>query len=118
MSLTAAVVLVCGANTSAVRSTRDSVFVGVSAGGEFDVGAVFSECATGDCVISGSATFEVGPSSGSVDVDVVVRYNAVSKNAAAATHTREELQFQIPKLGNMFSTIFPASPHVFSVSAT
>ncbi len=55
-----------------------SVGEGSSAGGAFDVGtspgAFFS---VGDCVLSAGTSIEVGPSSGSVDVEVFVIYNAV-----------------------------------------
>ncbi|KAL9132980.1 MAG: hypothetical protein Q9175_005841 [Cornicularia normoerica] len=53
----------------------------VPAGGAFNVcvsvGAVFSSCVTSGCVLNAGVAVDVGPSSGSVDVEVLVRYNAV-----------------------------------------
>ena len=72
--------------------------VGVSAG------AGSSICATVDCVLGTSSSFEVGPSSGSVDVKVFVRYKAVCSATIAATHSFEVLQPQTPKLGKKFLT--------------
>ena len=62
---------------------------GVSATGEFGVGrvsagAAFSVCANGGCIVANGASLGVGPSSGSVDVDVFVRYNAVCRKKAAS----------------------------------
>ena len=60
---------------------------GISAKGEFVVGisagAVFSVCAIDGCTVGNSVSLEVGPSCGSVDVDVFVRYNAACKALAA-----------------------------------
>ena len=78
---------------------------GIFAGGAFDVGvsagAVFSVCATGDCVLAPGAS-EVGASSGSVDVEVFVRYSAVCKPIAGKTQISGLWQFQIPRLGKKF----------------
>ena len=65
------------------EATRGVVPVeeGVPGGGAIDIrvsaGAVFSGCTNGGCVLDAGACVGVGPSSGSVDVDVLVRYNAV-----------------------------------------
>ena len=94
---------------------------GIFAGGAFDVGAsagaVFSVCATGDCVLATGAS-EVGASSGSADVEVFVRYNAVCKNCAGPTHSPGMWQFQIPRLGKKFWIRSSTSPHVFSIMGT
>ena len=66
--------------------------------------AVFSVCAIEDCMVANGASVEVGPSSGSVDVDVFVRYNAVCKNSAGETQKIDALHFQTPKSGKSSST--------------
>ena len=94
---------------------------GIFAGGAFDVGAsagaVFSVCATGDCVLATGAS-EVGASSGSVDVEVFVRYNAVCKTCAGATQVTGNWQFQIPRLGKKLWIRSSTSPHVFPIMGT
>ena len=57
---------------------RGAVEVSVSAG------IVFSICSPGECVLDGGASVGVGISSGSVDVEVFVRYNAASNHCAGA----------------------------------
>ena len=98
-----AVKLACSPACREVVSGRD----GISARGEFGVGvsagAAFSVCAIDDCMVANGASLEVGPSSGSVDVDVFVRYNAVCKKTAGETHIIVELHFQTPKLGKSSS---------------
>ena len=87
--------------------------------------AVFSVGVTGDGVLAAGASFKVGPSSGSVDVEVVVRYNAVRKASIGSstcngalpslvpkTHLAVYSQFQIPRSGKKFSIMFPAFPQV------
>lgn len=92
----------------------------VCAGDAFDVGvsvdAVFSGGATGGCVLDASAGVEdeVGPSSGSVDVDVFVRYKAVCMAKAGDTQSPGDSQFQTPRPGKKFSIKSPVSPHVSS----
>ena len=80
---------------------------GISAKGEFVVGvsagAVFSVCAIDECTVANGASLEVGPSSGSVDVDVFVRYNAVFKALNGETHVADVLHFQTPKPGKSSS---------------
>ena len=60
-----------------------SVLDGISARGEFGVGVsagvFFSVFAVDGCTVANGISEEVGPSSGSVDVDVFVRYRAVCK---------------------------------------
>lgn len=81
---------------------------GISAGWVLDIGvwadAGLSVCATGDCVLNAVASVDVGPSSGSVDVEVFVRYNAVCNAAYPAAHEATALQFQTPKPGKKFLT--------------
>ena len=94
---------------------------GIFAGGPFDVGvsagAVFSVCATGGCVLATGAS-EVGASSGSVDVEVFVRYNAVCKTCAGATQVTVLWQFQIPRLGKKFWIRLSISPQSFPIMGT
>ena len=75
------------------KSAKGEFVVGVSAG------AVFSVCAIDDSTVANGASVEVGPSSGSVDVDVFVRYNAVFKAPNGETHVADALHFQTPKPG-------------------
>ena len=72
-------------------------------------------CATGACLLAVSASFEVCPSSGSVDVEVFVRYNAVGKYTAGASQRPEALQFQTPRPGKRSWIKCPSSPQVTSV---
>ena len=101
-----------------------SVEEGVSAGGAFDVGvsagAVFSGWATGCCVLDAGAGSGggVGPASGSVDVEVFVRYNAVCNAAIGPTQSPDASQFQTPRPGKKFSIRSPVSPHVWSPIGT
>ena len=55
--------------------------------------------AAGSWALDAGAPVEVGPSSGSVDVDVFVRYNAACNTSAGDTHVPPALQFQTPKPG-------------------
>ena len=80
-----------------VFSTKD----GNVAGGTFDVppsAGVFLS------VLSAGVSVEVGPSSNSVDVEVFVRYNAVSSADAASTAFSVGSQFQTPRSGKSPST--------------
>ena len=74
--------------TAEVASVGDTSREGVLAGGAVEVsvsaGIVFSICSPGDCVLDGGASSGVGISSGSVDVEVFVRYNAASNLTAGA----------------------------------
>ena len=84
---------------------------GSTLGVDISAGAAFSDCASGGCVLDADASIEVGTSSGSVDVEVFVRYNAVFIAIAGATQSPVASQFQMPKPGKRFSMRFPASPH-------
>ena len=53
------------------------------------------------CVLDAGAAMEVGPSSGSVDVDVFVRYNAVRIKEAGEAHSAEASQFHTPRPGKI-----------------
>lgn len=66
------------------------------------VGTASCDFATGGCVIEADVFVEVGKLSGSVDVDVVVRYIAVSITIAGDTQVAAALQFQMPKPGKRF----------------
>ena len=85
----------------------------LSAGGAFNVGVsavnTILPCWAGG-VLGCGAAIEVGPSSGSVDVEVFVRYNAVSSanGPKAGLKAGGDPQFQIPRSGNNSSTV--ASP--------
>ena len=57
----------------------------------------------------------VGPSSGSVEVDVLVRYSAVFCTSAGDTHVAAASHFQTPKSGNNSWVKF--APHASSVTA-
>lgn len=82
----------------------------ISAGWLLDIGvsadAGLSACATDECVLNAVASVDVGPSSGSVDVEVFVRYNAVCNAAYNNVTSRgaTTLQFQTPKPGKKFLT--------------
>ena len=84
---------------------------GSTLGVDISAGAAFCDCASGGCVLDADASIEVGTSSGSVDVEVFVRYNAVFIAIAGATQSPVASQFQMPKPGKRFSMRFPASPH-------
>lgn len=92
----------------------------VPAGGAFNVcvsaGAVFSSCVTKGCVLNAGAAVDVEPSSGSVDVEVLVRYNAVCNATIAPTQTPADSQLQMPRPGKRFS--IRSSPHVLSLMGT
>ena len=62
-----------------------------------DASGVFS-CG---CVFGDGAAVEVGPSPGSVDVDVFVRYNAVCINAAGESTVSVDPQFHTPRPGKI-----------------
>ena len=93
---------------------------GVFTGGALDVsmsaGAVFSVC-TCDCL---GASVRAGPPSDSVDVEVIVIYNAVCNAIAGlcipiSSQSPDALQFQTPRPGKRFWTMSSAaSPHVLS----
>lgn len=74
-------------------------------------GAVFSLCATRDCVIDAGASVEGGPSSSSVDVKVFVRYKAVCKASAGETQLADALQLQTPRPGKKLSIELLVAPH-------
>lgn len=82
------------------------------------LGAVFSGCGTAACALEAGAGVEVGPSSGSVDVEVFVRYRAVCNAPIGPTQSPDGSQFQTPRPGKKFSIRFPVSPHVSSPIAT
>lgn len=65
----------------------------------------------------GGGITEVGPLSGSVDVEVFVRYNAVCNAAMGPTQSPVGSQFQTPKPGKRFSIMFPVSPQVLAPMA-
>ncbi len=99
--------VVVGANSGIGGSARGPAIAGLTVVGVAP-GAVFSGCVSGGCV-------EVGPSSGSVDVEVFVRYNAVCNAATGPTQSPCGMQFQTPRPGKKFSIRFPVSPHVSSL---
>ena len=91
-----------------------SVSAAITLGVDVPSAAAVCDCAIGGCIIDDGASNEVGPSSGSVDVDVCVRYNAVrSYNAGNCSkclpHTVVASQFHTPRSGNKSST-GPVSP--------
>lgn len=65
-------------------------------------------------MVDAVASVGVGPSSGSVDVDVSVRYKAACNAATGPTQSPCDSQFQTPRPGKKFSIMFPVSPHVSS----
>ena len=85
-----------------VVSARD----GNVAGGTFDVPTSVGIFLS---VLSAGASVEEDPSSDSVDVDVAVRYNAVSSADAASGTSSVGSQFQTPRSGKSPSTT-PAVP--------
>ena len=84
-AFTAWVVVVIGASSPAALrkiaagagTSEESVSAGTTLGVDVSAGAAVCNSATGDCVTDDGASNEVGPSSGSVEVDVFVRYRAV-----------------------------------------
>ena len=66
------------------EGSGEGVFAGGALGLIVSVGIVLSTFAPGDCVLDGGASMGVGVSSGSVDVEVLVRYNAASNHTAGA----------------------------------
>ena len=109
--------MVNGASVCPIRFTgkeKEAVFGGSALGVDVSAGTAFCDCATGGCVIDAEVSIEVGKPSGSVDVDVVVRYNAVDIAIAGPTQSPVASQFQMPKPGKRFSMRFPVSPHVSS----
>ena len=115
-----AVKLARSPNSGEVVSVRNDVSARGELGGSASMGAAFSVCAIDDCTVANGASLEVGPLSGFVDVDVIVRYNAVCKAKAAPTsprlvgnivgnivgetHSAVALHFQTPKPGKRSST--------------
>ena len=99
----AGVVVDVGASSGATESAMGAgrPFPGRGTTGVVSVGAA-----------SGRGVVEVGPSSGSVDVEVLVRYNAVCNAPIGPTQSPCDLQFQTPRPGKRFSIILPVSPHV------
>ena len=71
-----------------VATVEEASGEGVLAGGAVEVsmstGFFFLVCSPGDCVLAGGALMGVGVSSGSVDVEVFVRYKAASNHSAGA----------------------------------
>ena len=88
---------------------------GISAGGAPDVG-VSPGAGILVCVLVTSPP-GVECSSGSTDVDVMVRYKAVCNAATGRAQLTVTLQFQTPKLGKTFSMIPPESPQFSPVMA-
>ena len=115
-AFTACVVVVFGANSPAAlrKFAAPASVMSVSAGSTLGVdvpsGAAVCDCATGGCVLDDGAAMEVGPSSGSVDVDVFVRYNAVWINCAGEAHVAIAPHFHTPRPGNI-SCILMSPPH-------
>ena len=68
---------------------------------------------TVDNVLSAGISVEVGPSSASVDVEVLVRYNAVCRATTGPAQDPVAWQFHTPRPGKKFSTRSPASPQVW-----
>ena len=99
-----AVKLARSPNCGEVVSVRNGISARGELGGSASMGAAFSVCAIDDCAVANGASLEVGPLSGSVDVDVFVRYNAVCKNSFPAAHSAVALHFQTPKPRKRSST--------------
>ena len=89
-----------------VVSARGESGVGESGVG-VSAGATSSTCAIDGCRVATGASLEVGPSSGSVDVDVFVRYNAVckKKDPSGIAHSANRWHCQTPKPGKRLWTL-------------
>lgn len=68
--------------------------------------------------VDAGACVGVGPSSGSVDVEVSVRYNAACNAAIGPAQRAADSQFQTPRPGKKFLIRFPVSPQVSSLIGT
>ena len=68
-----------GGAEGAIDSIEESIFIGCAGDVDVSAGASFSVYASNDRVFSAWPCAEAGSLSNSVEVDVVVRYNAVSK---------------------------------------